>query len=71
MTFANEGDIVFLTTDGISDNFDPVVTKVALPRRENGENSPNSSEPVIKPEMEPSERHIYGENRNVSVYDCC
>jgi len=60
MTFANEGDIVFLTTDGISDNFDPVVTKVALPRRENGENSPNSSEPIIKPEMEPSERHIYG-----------
>lgn len=62
LTFASEGDIVFLTTDGISDNFDPVVTKVALPRRENGDNSPtsSSSEPIIKPEMEPSERHIYG-----------
>lgn len=26
-TFVEEGDIVFLTTDGISDNFDPVVLK--------------------------------------------
>ena len=31
MTFADSGDVVFLTTDGISDNFDPVVTKIALP----------------------------------------
>lgn len=58
LTFANEGDIVFLTTDGISDNFDPVVTKVALPRRESS--SPNLSESCLKPEMKPSERHIYG-----------
>lgn len=59
LTFASEGDIVFLTTDGISDNFDPVVTKVAVPRKENGDESP-TNETVIKPEMEPSERHIYG-----------
>jgi len=31
MTFADPTDIVFLTTDGISDNFDPVITKIALP----------------------------------------
>lgn len=30
VTFCDAGDIVFLTTDGVSDNFDPVVTKVAV-----------------------------------------
>lgn len=30
ITFCDAGDIVFLTTDGVSDNFDPVVTKVAV-----------------------------------------
>jgi hypothetical protein len=27
------GDIVFLTSDGISDNFDPVVGKFCVPRK--------------------------------------
>jgi len=31
MTFVDPTDIVFLTSDGISDNFDPVITKIALP----------------------------------------
>lgn len=31
MTFVDDSDIVFLTTDGISDNFDPVITKIAAP----------------------------------------
>jgi len=31
MTLVDPDDIVFLTTDGISDNFDPVITKIALP----------------------------------------
>jgi len=31
MTLVDPADIVFLTTDGISDNFDPVVTKIAAP----------------------------------------
>uniref|UniRef100_A0A1W7R9W3 PP2C-like domain-containing protein CG9801 n=1 Tax=Hadrurus spadix TaxID=141984 RepID=A0A1W7R9W3_9SCOR len=30
MTFVDEGDVVFLTSDGISDNFDPVVGKFAV-----------------------------------------
>lgn len=30
MTLIDPGDIVLLTTDGISDNFDPVVTKIAV-----------------------------------------
>lgn len=33
MTLVEEGDIVFLTSDGISDNFDPVVGKFALPKK--------------------------------------
>ncbi|KAL4229301.1 hypothetical protein ACF0H5_012341 [Mactra antiquata] len=32
LSFSNPGDIVFLTTDGISDNYDPVVTKIAVAR---------------------------------------
>lgn len=35
MTIVEPGDIVFLTSDGISDNFDPVVGKFAEPFTEN------------------------------------
>ncbi|XP_067686506.1 PP2C-like domain-containing protein CG9801 [Haliotis asinina] len=65
LTFCHAGDVVFLTTDGISDNFDPVVTKIALPRRSNDDNFNNMSSDSphaamhAKPEMEPRERHIY------------
>jgi len=31
MTLVDATDIVFLTSDGISDNFDPVITKIACP----------------------------------------
>ncbi|KAG8212692.1 hypothetical protein J437_LFUL019606, partial [Ladona fulva] len=34
LTIAYPGDIVFLTSDGVSDNFDPVVGKFALPKVE-------------------------------------
>jgi len=33
MTYVESGDIVFLTSDGISDNFDPVVGKFCVPKR--------------------------------------
>jgi hypothetical protein len=73
LSFANQGDIVFLTTDGISDNYDPVVTKIAVApidhvktnSEKESENSDyeeaTSSTSCIngKPEMEPKERHIY------------
>lgn len=65
VTFCNKGDIIFLTTDGISDNFDPVVTKVALPMRANDSNFNshqryNSNGSLItKPELSPKERHVY------------
>lgn len=33
MTIIEEGDIVFLTSDGVSDNFDPVVGKFVVARK--------------------------------------
>lgn len=73
LSFANHGDIVFLTTDGISDNYDPVVTKIAVARTvDNNNHGDTLNEPIYdnepphtsrsidgKPEMEPKERHIY------------
>ncbi|KAF2365697.1 PPM-type phosphatase domain [Trinorchestia longiramus] len=41
MTFVEEGDLVFLTSDGISDNFDPVVGKFVLPKKDEEEMSVN------------------------------
>uniref|UniRef100_A0A0K0EGV1 PPM-type phosphatase domain-containing protein n=1 Tax=Strongyloides stercoralis TaxID=6248 RepID=A0A0K0EGV1_STRER len=34
MTFVEEGDIVFITSDGVSDNFDPVVGKFCTIKKE-------------------------------------
>ena len=34
MTQVEAGDIVFLTSDGVSDNFDPVVGKFCVPQRQ-------------------------------------
>ncbi|GAB6022127.1 hypothetical protein CHUAL_006268 [Chamberlinius hualienensis] len=35
LTLVEDGDIVFLTSDGITDNFDPVVGKFAIPKEDN------------------------------------
>jgi hypothetical protein len=35
MTEVESGDIVFITSDGVSDNFDPVVSSLGYRRREN------------------------------------
>ncbi len=62
MTFVDAGDIVYLTTDGISDNFDPVVTKIAMPKRRHSDPESNENDLQIKdgkPEMVPHERHQY------------
>lgn len=42
MTEVQEGDIVFLTSDGISDNFDPVVGKFAVLPPEDDKNDSNA-----------------------------
>lgn len=65
VTFCHKGDMVFLTTDGISDNFDPVVTKIALPMKANDSNFntkeclTSNGNIIIKPELTPKERHTY------------
>ena len=69
MTVVDPGDIIYLTTDGISDNFDPVVTKLAVAKRRNSDpdtmpngNGASKDECGIKdgkPEMTPRERHQY------------
>ena len=43
MTLVDPGDVVYLTTDGISDNFDPVVTKIAVASRR------RHSDPQLQP----------------------
>lgn len=48
MTIAEQGDYVFLCSDGISDNFDPVVGKFAVPKRP--EKPHRKSSDVAKPE---------------------
>lgn len=37
MTFVEDGDLVFITSDGISDNFDPVVGKFCVIKRNRGD----------------------------------
>lgn len=44
MTIVDVGDIVFLTSDGISDNFDPVVGKFAIPKKEHKQQPPIDEE---------------------------
>ena len=36
MTFVEPTDIVFITSDGVSDNFDPVVGKFCVPLKSDG-----------------------------------
>jgi hypothetical protein len=46
MTFLEDGNLVFITSDGISDNFNPVVGKFCVIRRprEGEENSEKENE---------------------------
>lgn len=45
MTFVEEGDVVFITSDGVSDNFDPVVGKFCVIKKSEQENKENSHLP--------------------------
>lgn len=58
MTVVQPGDIVFLTSDGISDNFDPVVGKFAIAKRSRKDGTTNSQQPPPPlPEVEAHQRH--------------
>ncbi|XP_037288480.2 PP2C-like domain-containing protein CG9801 [Rhipicephalus microplus] len=57
MTVVQPGDIVFLTSDGISDNFDPVVGKFAIAKRIRKDGT-NTQQPLPRlPEVEAHQRH--------------
>ncbi|KAI6183845.1 Protein phosphatase 2C (PP2C)-like domain-containing protein [Aphelenchoides bicaudatus] len=47
MSFVEEGDFVFLTSDGISDNFDPVVGKFCMIRKNDSEKENSDESPTI------------------------
>ncbi|XP_037087076.1 PP2C-like domain-containing protein CG9801 [Pollicipes pollicipes] len=49
MTQVEPGDIVFLTSDGVSDNFDPVVGKFVLPKKAEEEAGVSASAPAGRP----------------------
>ena len=52
MAYAQQGDIVFLTTDGVSDNFDPVVQRLQSITRAGSDGDQNIavvSSPAISP----------------------
>ncbi|VDL73046.1 unnamed protein product [Nippostrongylus brasiliensis] len=44
MTFVEEGDVVFITSDGVSDNFDPVVGKFCVIKKAEFENKENAAQ---------------------------
>uniref|UniRef100_A0A182JSA0 PPM-type phosphatase domain-containing protein n=1 Tax=Anopheles christyi TaxID=43041 RepID=A0A182JSA0_9DIPT len=54
MSYVDEGDIVFLTSDGISDNFDPVVGKFAEAVGSKPTNAINTSGPGINTSKPPT-----------------
>lgn len=57
MTIVERGDIVFLTSDGISDNFDPVVGKFAEAEPETDSSSSSSFDPPKKQELAPKRQN--------------
>ncbi|KAK2160064.1 hypothetical protein LSH36_141g08016 [Paralvinella palmiformis] len=59
MTLVDPGDVVYLTTDGISDNFDPVVTKIAVASRR------RHSDPHLQPLPEEGSSNMEGTSQNV------
>lgn len=58
MTFVEPGDIVFLTSDGVSDNFDPVVGKFADPVDTDDSQSPSPVQsPPPPPQPQPARQN--------------
>ena len=74
MTEVESGDIVFITSDGVSDNFDPVVGKFCVPQRQErphtagatvsqNQSNPSNSQPVnAKIEPLPNDGRINPQN---------
>ncbi|PAA71789.1 hypothetical protein BOX15_Mlig024927g1 [Macrostomum lignano] len=60
LTICDPGDVLLLTSDGVSDNFDPVVQRLAVPWDPAKHCQASENEPQDRPAMRPSERHQYG-----------
>ena len=48
MTFVQEGDLVFITSDGVSDNFDPVVGKFCVIKKNENEKENEEMEKTVQ-----------------------
>lgn len=73
MTIVDPGDIVFLTSDGVSDNFDPVVGKFAEAYSSETKNSNKPIEPQLAPKRQnKSASALYSrstkESKSVDLY---
>ena len=47
LTFVKPGDIVFLTSDGVSDNFDPVVGKFCVPAKSDAQSKSSEIKYIV------------------------
>lgn len=67
ITEVERGDIVFLTSDGISDNFDPVVGKFAvLPSHSGGVDTTKGQDARLKTRRRSTENLRHTESSNVN-----
>mmetsp|Transcript_26069 Transcript_26069/g.56921 ORF Transcript_26069/g.56921 Transcript_26069/m.56921 type:complete len:415 (+) Transcript_26069:212-1456(+) len=58
LTLLDEGDIVFLTSDGVADNFDPILLKMARQAASSGEPHADADDPHALPVMDPGQAHV-------------
>ena len=71
MTIVESGDIVFITSDGISDNFDPVVGKFAeaLINESQIVNQPKENEPQLAPKRQNKSASALHNRRTTDLFD--
>ena len=69
-TNVEPGDIVFLTSDGVSDNFDPVVGKFALPSDEAESSKGGNSGSPVKNAATVSDSNFHRFLKSVEMMSC-
>lgn len=62
MSELDQNDIVFLASDGISDNFDPVVGKFAIPRKQDKKAKTPTDATIDNPQGPDSVQTVNGQN---------
>lgn len=71
MTVVDAGDIVFLTSDGISDNFDPVVGKFAMPKKESDSTAAAAAATNENKKPEEKGKAEKGAKQKCNYCNCC